>query len=63
MTDTRNVLYWCSREIEIIKTYPLFGKYKVRILTTVKTHIVDKYAVKNKMENAISIAWLEKNNA
>lgn len=51
--------YWNNMPIEIVKNYPLFKKYKIKIIHTEKLFIVDECTITEVREEAISIAWLE----
>lgn len=59
MTKNGHLQYWNNMQVEIVKKYPLFKKYKIRIVHTESTVIVDECAVIGAREEAISIAWLE----
>ena len=50
-------------QVEIIKNYPLFRKYKIKVIHTGVIIIVDECALTEKKEEAVSIAWLEEYNA
>ena len=48
-----------ENEVEIVKKYPLFRKYKIKIIHTGVIIIVDECAITGSREEAVSIAWLE----
>ena len=59
MAEKNKFQYWNNMQVEIIKNYPLFRKYKIKIVYTGRFVIVDKYVITETCEEAVSIAWLE----
>ena len=59
MGNTYELKYWNNMQVEIVKKYPLFRKYKIKIIHTGVIIIVDKCAITGSREEAVSIAWLE----
>jgi hypothetical protein len=46
-------------QIEIVKEYLIFRKYKIKIIHTGNLIVVDKCSITKEREEAISISWLE----
>lgn len=63
MVENIKFQYWNNMRVEVVKIYPLFRKKKIRVLHTGNVIIVDEYTIINEKEGAISIAWLEEQNA
>ena len=59
MAEKDKVQYWNNMQVEIVKKYPLFRKYKIKIIHTGSIIIVDECTITEAREEAISIAWLE----
>ena len=63
MSNIYELKYWNNMQVEIIKNYPLFRKYKIKVIYTGVIIIVDECALTEIKEEAVSIAWLEEYNA
>ena len=59
MGNTYELKYWNNMQVEVVKKYPLFRKYKIKIINTGVIIIVDECAITGSIEEAVSIAWLE----
>lgn len=58
MVETAKFQYWNNMQVEIVKSYPLFKKYKIKTIHTENIFIVDECTITEVREEAISIAWL-----
>ena len=63
MNKRKKVRYWNNMQVEIIRTYSVFRKKKIRIIQTNAIIIVDENAIAMERESGVSIEWLEGRDA